>query len=182
MGLPISKFIAATNSNSIFTEFIEKGEYEPRPSVKTISNAMDVGAPSNLARIQSLYNDDHSVILKDIASNSHNDSQTIVKIKEIHQKHKYTIDPHGAVGLLALEQFVEEEQLANYSGVVLETAHPAKFKYTVDEALKSDITITDALQKSISKEKSLFYSLMIILYLKNIWWKDKILVVFNFFI
>lgn len=152
MGLPISKFIGATNSNSIFTEFIESGEYEPRPSVKTLSNAMDVGAPSNLVRIQSLY-DGHSIILKDIASNTHSDIQTIEKIKEIYQKYNYTIDPHGAVGLLALEQFIEEEKIENYSGVILETAHPAKFKDTVDNALSNDIEIPELLQKSILKEK-----------------------------
>ncbi len=152
MGLPISKFIGATNSNSIFTEFIEKGEYEPRSSVHTLSNAMDVGAPSNLIRIQSLYNE-HSVILKDIASNTHNDSETIEKIKEIHKKYNYKIDPHGAVGLLALEQYVTEEKLENYSGVVFETAHPAKFKDTVENALSINIEIPEALQKSIFKEK-----------------------------
>ena len=152
MGLPISKFIGATNSNSIFTEFIAKGEYEPRPSVQTLSNAMDVGAPSNLVRIQSLYNE-HSVILKDIASNTHNDFETIEKIKEIHEKYNYKIDPHGAVGLLALEQYVTEEKLENYSGVVFETAHPAKFKDTVENALSIDIEIPEALQKSISKKK-----------------------------
>jgi len=153
MGLPISKFIGATNSNSIFTEFIQSGKYEPRASVKTISNAMDVGAPSNLARIESLY-DEHSVILKDIASNTHNDMQTIDKMKEIFQKYNYTIDPHGAVGLLALEQYVAEEKLDNYCGVVLETAHPAKFKDIVDSALNFDIEIPKVLQKAIEKEKN----------------------------
>jgi len=153
MGLPISKFIGATNSNSIFTEFIQSGKYEPRASVKTISNAMDVGAPSNLARIESLY-DEHSVILKDIASNTHNDMQTIDKMKEIFQKYNYTIDPHGAVGLLALEQYVAEEKLDNYCGVVLETAHPAKFKDIVDSSLDCNIEIPKVLQKAIEKEKN----------------------------
>jgi len=153
MGLPISKYIGATNSNSIFTEFIQSGKYEPRPSVKTISNAMDVGAPSNLARIESLY-DEHSVILKDIASNTHNDMQTIEKMKEIYQKYNYIIDPHGAVGLLALEQYVTEEKLDNYCGVVLETAHPAKFKDIVDSSLDCNIEIPKVLQKAIEKEKN----------------------------
>ncbi len=152
MGLPVTKFIGATNSNSIFTEFIESGEYLPRPSVETLSNAMDVGAPSNLARIQALY-DEHSIILKDIASNTHNDNETIEKIKEINQKYNYTIDPHGAVGLLALEQFISEEKIENYSGIVLETAHPAKFKETVDDALKSNIILPEELQKSVDKVK-----------------------------
>ena len=152
MGLPVSKFIGATNSNSIFTEFIESGEYVPRSSVETLSNAMDVGAPSNLARIQSLY-DEHSIILKDIASNTHNDSQTIEKIKEISKKYNYTIDPHGAVGLLALEQFIAENKIEKYSGIVLETAHPAKFKETVDKALQIDIELPESLQKSVNKAK-----------------------------
>lgn len=152
MGLPITKFIGATNSNSVFTEFILSGKYEPRPSVKTLSNAMDVGAPSNLARIESLY-DNHSVILKDITSNTHNDDQTIEKIKETYHKYNYIIDPHGAVGMLALEQYIAEEKLEDYSAVVVETAHPAKFKDSVDEALDIDVELPEALHKCISKEK-----------------------------
>ncbi len=152
MGLPITKFIGATNSNSIFTEFIESGEYEPRPSVETLSNAMDVGAPSNLVRIQSLY-DGHSVIINNISSNTHNDVDTIAKIKEVYKKYNYTIDPHGAVGLLALEQFINEREIRNYYGVVLETAHPAKFKETVDNALGNNIEIPESLKESILKEK-----------------------------
>lgn len=152
MGLPVTKFIGATNSNSVFTEFISSGQYKPRSSVKTLSNAMDVGAPSNLARIQDIY-DEHSFIIKDIASNTHNDAQTVEKIKETYEKYNYVIDPHGAVGLLALEQFEDEQNLNNYSGIVVETAHPAKFKDTVDDALNIDIELPEALQKCISKEK-----------------------------
>ena len=152
MGLPITKFIGATNSNSVFTEFIHSGEYKPRPSIKTLSNAMDVGAPSNLARIESLY-DEHSVILKDIASNTHNDDQTIEMIKKIFQKYNYIIDPHGAVGMLALEQYVTEERIDNYSSIVIETAHPAKFKDSVEDALGINIELPETLQKCISKER-----------------------------
>ncbi|NOX65027.1 MAG: threonine synthase [Chlorobi bacterium] len=152
MGLPIAKFIGATNSNSVFTEFIRSGKYEPRPSVKTLSNAMDVGAPSNLARIQSLYTD-HSIILKDIASNTHNDDQTIEMIQQTYRKYNYIIDPHGAVGMLALEQYLAEEKLEDYSAIVVETAHPAKFKESVEDALGIDIKLPEALQKCISKEK-----------------------------
>ena len=152
MGLQITKFIGATNSNSVFTEFITSGKCEPRSSVKTLSNAMDVGAPSNLARIQAIY-DDYSITIKDIASNTHNDSQTIEKIKETYQKYNYIIDPHGAVGMLALEQFVAENNFDNYSGIVVETAHPAKFKETVDDALDVDIELPVTLQECVSKEK-----------------------------
>ena len=152
MGLPISKFIAATNSNSIFTDFIKTGEFVPRKSVKTLSNAMDVGNPSNLARIKSIYNE-HSEIIKVIASNSHNDTQTIEMMKEIYKKYNYTIDPHGAVGLLALKQYVNLAKVKNYSGVVLETAHPSKFKDTVDKALNTDVAIPEILQNAINKKK-----------------------------
>ena len=152
MGLPIYKYIGATNSNSVFTKFIQSGIYKPCASVNTISNAMDVGAPSNLERIEDLY-DEYSVIIKDIASNTHNDLQTIEKMKDVFQKYKYIIDPHGAVGLLALEQFVNEQKLENYTGIVLETAHPAKFKDIVDNALNQSIEIPEVLKESISKEK-----------------------------
>lgn len=152
MGLPITKFIGATNSNSVFTDFIYSGEYNPRSSVKTLSNAMDVGAPSNLARIQSLY-DGHSIIVKDIASNSHNDSQTIEKMKEIYQKHNYIIDPHGAVGLLALDKFVKEKKKKEITAIILETAHPAKFKDTVEDALEIKIELPDKLKRCLSKRK-----------------------------
>ncbi len=152
MGLPINKFIGATNSNSVFTEFILTGKYNPRPSVRTLSNAMDVGAPSNLARIESLYNN-HSIILKDIASNTHNDEQTIEMIKKVYEKYNYVIDPHGAVGMLALEQYISEERIDNYSAIVVETAHPAKFKDSVDNALGIDIDLPDTLKNCIAKEK-----------------------------
>jgi len=152
MGLPINKFIGATNSNSVFTEFIQSGSYVPRPSVKTLSNAMDVGAPSNLARIQALYNE-HSIILKDVASNTHNDDQTIEMIRKIYKKYNYIIDPHGAVGMLALDQYLAEEGIEEYSAMVVETAHPAKFKDSVDAALDINVDLPEALKKCISKEK-----------------------------
>ena len=153
MGLPITKFIGAANSNSVFTEFINTGEYNPRPSVQTLSNAMDVGNPSNLARIIDLYDHDNSIIMKNISSSSHNDTETIEIMKSTYDKYNYIIDPHGAVGLLALEEFISEKQLNDYSSVVFETAHPAKFKDTVEEALGIDVELPEVLQKCISKEK-----------------------------
>lgn len=152
MGLPVEMFIAATNSNSVFTEFVETGNYIPRSSVKTFSNAMDVGAPSNLARIQSMY-DDHSNVIEEISSNSHNDQKTITKIRETHKKYNYILDPHGAVGLLAIDQFIDEEILENYNAIILETAHPAKFKDIVDDALKTKIELPEELRSCLQKEK-----------------------------
>lgn len=153
MGLPVVKYVAATNSNSVFTEFINTGEFNPRPSVQTFSNAMDVGNPSNLARIIDLYNHDNSIIVKDINSNSHNDQQTIEMMKSTYEKYNYVIDPHGAVGLLALKEFISENNINEYSSVVFETAHPAKFKDTVEDALGIKIELPETLQKCISKEK-----------------------------
>lgn len=153
MGLPINKFIAATNANSVFTEFIETGKFSPRPSVSTYSNAMDVGNPSNLARIVDLYQEAHSIIVKEIDSNSHNDRQTIDSIKKVYNDFGYIIDPHGAVGILAISQFMEQNNIEDYQTVVLETAHPAKFKNTIDSALGIEIEIPDRLQKFIDKEK-----------------------------
>jgi threonine synthase len=152
MGLPIDKFIGATNSNYVFTEFIESGEYNPRPSVKTYSNAMDVGAPSNLARITALYKK-HSLIINDIVSSSHNDKATLEKIKEIYDKYDYIIDPHGAVGLLALDKYLAEKNPADFSSVVFETAHPAKFKDVVEKTLSTNIELPHSLQQVIEKEK-----------------------------
>jgi len=153
MGLPITKFIGATNSNSVFTEFINTCKFNPRPSVQTLSNAMDVGNPSNLARIVDLYDHDNSIIMKNISSNSHNDLQTIEMMKSTYEKYNYVIDPHGAVGLLALEEFISENNIEEYSSVVFETAHPAKFKDTVENALGIDVELPEVLQKCISKEK-----------------------------
>ncbi|MCK5086467.1 MAG: threonine synthase [Melioribacteraceae bacterium] len=153
MGLPITKYIGATNSNSVFTEFINTGEYNPRPSVQTLSNAMDVGNPSNLARIIDLYDHDNSIIMKNISSNSHDDTQTIEMMKSTYEKYNYVIDPHGSVGLLALEEFISENNIEEYSSIVFETAHPAKFKDTVEDALGIDVELPEALQKCISKEK-----------------------------
>ncbi len=126
MGLPISKFIAATNSNDVFTKYIKNGKFEPRSSEITLSNAMDVGDPSNLDRIRVLYGDDHSQIADIIFSKSYSDLETVHKIEETYNSFNYIIDPHGAVGYLALEDYQKDFD-SNCLGVVLETAHPAKF-------------------------------------------------------
>lgn len=123
-GLPVKKFIAAANANSVFTEYIESGRFIPRPSVKTYSNAMDVGNPSNLARIDSIYGNLLKSIRDDIFSISFSDVQTIQAIKELKEKYNYLIDPHGAVGYLAFNKYAKTQ---DDFGVILETAHPAKF-------------------------------------------------------
>ena len=153
MGLPISKFIAATNSNNVFTEYIKSGRFVPRSSVKTPSNAMDVGNPSNLARINDLFNNDVSLIREVIFSSSFSDEETINAIKEMKQKYNYIIDPHGAVGYLALKEFLKNSTQSSGYGIIVETAHPAKFKETVESATGTEIELPKILANCLNKEK-----------------------------
>ena len=152
MGLPVKYFIASVNSNDVFWNYISTGLYQPKPSVKTISNAMDVGNPSNFVRLHNLFGEDYYSIKELIKSYSFNDDQTREAIKEIKDKYDYIIDPHGAVGYLGLKKFYEKNG-SEFSGIILETAHPAKFKNIVDEVLNQNITLPDELEKCIKKEK-----------------------------
>ena len=153
MGLPVSKFIAATNFNNVFTEYINSGEFVPRPSVKTFSNAMDVGNPGNLVRINQLFNDDVSLIREVIFSSSYSDDETVKAIKEVKEKFNYIIDPHGAVGYIALKDYLKNIPQESYSGIVVETAHPAKFKDIVESATGNEIEMPEILSECLKKEK-----------------------------
>ena len=153
MGLPINKFIGATNSNDVFPKYLETSKYHPKPSIKTISNAMDVGDPSNFKRILDLYNHDHQRIKNDIYSESFSDEDTISAMKEVNSNYKYLIDPHGAVGYLALESFAKEYKLDSFNGIILETAHPGKFADVVEKSLNKGVEIPDRLKKCLIKEK-----------------------------
>ncbi len=152
MGLPIDKFIAANNDNNVFANYINSGKYEPRNSVETISNAMDVGAPSNFDRIVDLYKNNHSAIANIIFSKSYSDAETIEKINEIHKKFNYIVDPHGAVGCLALEEYQNNNSFS--TGVVLETAHPAKFIDVFNNHLDFKPDIPDRLAESLTKKSN----------------------------
>ena len=153
MGLPITKFIAATNANTTFAEFVMNGRFVPRDSVLTLSNAMDVGNPSNLARIQSLYLDNLEVIRENIYSDSADDNLTVDTIRRVYENYKYVIDPHGAVGYYVMKKFLSTHQTKNYSAVLLETAHPAKFLDVVEKKLNKKIEIPERLKNCLSKEK-----------------------------
>jgi len=153
MGIPIAKFIGATNSNDVFTEYMKTGIFNPRKSVLTLSNAMDVGNPSNLERIIELYNGDIFKIREDIYSVSYNDQETIQGIKELYDKYNYVIDPHGAVGYRAWEKFKEANEPKNAYGIIVETAHPAKFKDAVEETIGNDVEIPERLAVCLNKEK-----------------------------
>ena len=153
MGLPVQIFIAATNSNDVFTQYIETSFFQPKPSVKTLSNAMDVGNPSNFVRILDLYNDDYKKIKNDIYSKSFSDKETVQAIKEVYSVYNYLIDPHGAVGYLALKNYLAETKNENINGVLVETAHHSKFADIVENALNIKTEIPERLAKCLKKEK-----------------------------
>ena len=142
MGLPIKRFIAANNANDIFFKYLQTGKYEPKASVQTIANAMDVGDPSNFARVYELYGKSHAAICADISGATYKDEQIAETIKEVKAQTGYVCDPHGACGYRALKEGLKEGEV----GVFLETAHPAKFKDTVDSILNDDIDIPAKLQ------------------------------------
>ena len=150
MGLPVAKFIAATNSNSTFIDYLNSGIFTPRPSVKTISNAMDVGNPSNFVRILDLYQQNYTQIKEQIIGYTVSDEQTADCIKRVMSENNYILDPHGAVGYWALEQYLKSEP--SHQGILLETAHPAKFKDVIDPILGQPIDLPEPLAKAFAKE------------------------------
>ena len=141
MGLPIRRFIAANNANSVFYEFLGSGEYRPRPSVRTIANAMDVGDPSNFARIWDLYGHDVDAIRKDISGATYSDEQIASTIKDCYARTGYLLDPHGACGYRALKEGLRPGEV----GFFCETAHPAKFKDTVEGIIGAPVDIPSRL-------------------------------------
>lgn len=154
MGLPVKHFVAAVNANAVVSEYIETGAYKPRSSVRTLSNAMDVGNPSNWERIRELYQNDYQTIVERLWSTSVNDEKTRAAMQRTFAESRYIADPHTAVGLEALRRYrrVFPDDVRT-SAVVLSTAHPGKFQETVHEALGIDIALPPALQESLTKEK-----------------------------
>jgi threonine synthase len=152
MGLPMHRFIAATNSNDVFPEYLRTGIYTPKPSVKTLSNAMDVGNPSNFARIADLFDNNCVEVRKVIFSNPYNDEQTKSAIKEVKTKNDYLFDPHGAVGYLALTDYLKENP-GSFNSIILETAHPGKFADVLEDILKQKIDLPEKLQACMRKQK-----------------------------
>ena len=137
MGLPIKRFIAANNANDLFYKYLQTGKYEPKASIQTIANAMDVGAPSNFARILDLYKGSHEAICKDISGAAYTDGQITETIRECLSDTGYQLDPHGACGYRALQEGLKPDE----TGVFLETAHPAKFKETVEQITGKPVEI-----------------------------------------
>ena len=152
MGLPVARFIAATNINDVVPEYLASGELVPRPSVHTLSNAMDVGNPSNFARMIDLYNGDINAIRKDIIGYAFTDAETREAMLSVSKRRKYTLDPHGAVGYLGLKKYLEGSK-DEVNGIFLETAHPAKFKDVVEQAIGQTIPLPPTLEKFIKGKK-----------------------------
>ena len=151
LGLPIAHFVASTNANDTVPRFLEKGNYDPKPSIATISNAMDVGNPSNFIRIQELYHHDLNEFEKDFSSYSYSDGETEATMQDIYARTKYIAEPHGAIGYLGLKK--EMEKQPNSVGVFLETAHPIKFLDTVEPLLNLKLPIPTQIESVLGKEK-----------------------------
>lgn len=149
MGLPVKRFIAANNRNDIFLQYLKTGVYTPRPSIQTIANAMDVGDPSNFARVLDLYGNSHEGIVEDISGFSYNDEQIAKTVRDVFEKTGYLLDPHGACGYQALK----DNSKVNETGVFLETAHPAKFLETVEAIISQPVAIPEKLQAFMKGEK-----------------------------
>ncbi len=155
IGLPIEKFLACSNLNDSVPRYLDSGIYSPKQTIQTISNAMDVGNPSNFTRIQKIYNNDINKIKKDIIGFSFSDKQTKKIIKKTYKDLNYIMDPHGAIGFMGLKEFLKSRKKLN--GIFLETAHPIKFAETVENSIKTKIKIP----KKISSLKESLMSISI---------------------
>ena len=150
MGLPVTRFLAANNRNDVFLEYLQTGVFTPRPSVETYANAMDVGNPSNFARILDLFGNDYHQITRLLSGYRYTDEEIAATIRTLHASHGYLPDPHGACAYQAL---ADHGLSSSQTGLFLETAHPAKFKATVDGILHSDIEIPDKLKEFMKGDK-----------------------------
>ena len=151
LGMPVSQFIASVNSNDVVPRFMKNGKYEPKQSIATISNAMDVGDPSNFIRIRELFNNNFNAISEILTSYSFNDFETREAIKELYKRYNYIADPHGAVGYLGLRNYLTENP--EIQGVFLETAHPVKFLDVVEDSISRKIELPEGISELIQKKK-----------------------------
>ena len=151
LGMPVKHFIAATNVNDVVPRFMETKSYDPKPSIATISNAMDVGDPSNFIRIRHMFKDDFNTLSTNLSAYSFTDEQTKEAMLELYNDFSYVADPHGAVGFLGLKKY--QESNPNTYGIFLETAHPVKFLDTVEDTIKENIDIPEKILKQMNKKK-----------------------------
>ena len=151
LGMPVKHFVASTNVNNVVPKFMQNGVYEPMPSKATISNAMDVGDPSNFVRIRHLYQDDFFDLKEHLSSYAFTDEETRLAMKDVNTRTNYVLDPHGAVGYLGLKKY--QESHPDTFGIFLETAHPVKFLDVVEDTLGVSPEIPPQIQKVMGKTK-----------------------------
>lgn len=151
LGLPIAHFVASTNANDTVPRYLQNGNYEPKPTIATISNAMDVSNPSNFVRIEELYNNDLNEFKKDFSSYTFSDEETKSTIQNVYETTHYVLEPHGAVGYLGLKKEMKNHK--DSIGVLLETAHPIKFLDVVEPILNIKLEIPNQIESVLNKEK-----------------------------
>jgi threonine synthase len=152
IGLPVERFVAATNVNDVVPEYLRTGDYKPRASVKTVANAMDVGAPSNFERMRAMYGESFEALRCDIVGAAFNDETVVAEIQAVWSRHGYLLDPHGAIAWLGLRETLATE-VDNAPGVFLATAHPAKFREVVEPAIGETIPLPPALADAIKRPR-----------------------------
>ena len=151
LGLPVRRFVAATNVNDVVPAYLRSGVYEPRPSVRTVANAMDVGAPSNFERMRALYDDDIDRMRQDVMGTAFTDARVVEEIARMYKKRGYLLDPHGAIAWLGLEEALAGD--ADATGVFLATAHPAKFREVVEPAIGEAVALPTALADALARPR-----------------------------
>ncbi len=154
MGFPIGHFIAASNANDSVTRYIESGRYDPRPTITTLSTAMDVGNPSNFARLRYFYHNDYASMARDISGIAVSDEETRATIRSVNERFGYVMEPHTAVAFRALETYRTTTGNEEKPGILLSTAHPVKFLEAIEETLETTIEIPSNLQGLMEKKKS----------------------------
>ena len=151
LGLPVKRFVAATNVNDVVPEYLSTGEYRPRPSIRTVANAMDVGAPSNFERMRALYDNDLDRMRQDVTGVAFDDARVVAEIGRLYRSTGYLLDPHGAIAWLALQDVLARDPDA--TGVFLATAHPAKFREVVEPAIGEPVPLPPALSEALARPR-----------------------------
>jgi threonine synthase len=151
LGLGVRRFVAATNVNDVVPKYLRSGIYEPRPSVRTVANAMDVGAPSNFERIRALYDDDIDRMRAEVVGAAFDDARIVAEIGEVYRRFNYLLDPHGAIAWLGLQQALTADPDA--TGVFLATAHPAKFREVVEPAIGTPVPLPATLAEALARPR-----------------------------
>jgi threonine synthase len=147
----LRRFFYATNVNDAVPQYLRTGEYHPKPSVRTVANAMDVGAPSNLERVQALYRKDIEALRRDVVGCAFDDQRIVAAIADVYLRHDYLLDPHSAVAWLALQSALDDDPGAQ--GVFVATAHPGKFREVVEPAIGRTVPLPRPLQEALGRQR-----------------------------